>query len=236
MMLVLNVNLKETSSSKVELANSYTPNTFTVLGNETTVELKLPAVDTNKSGVTTKLTVTAKPGTGKTLVDIEGLLFWADTQQSIRTARQVAAGITKVDVNKVDLTYDIKAQASVIGGPSAGSALTIATIAALKGEKPADIVMMTGTINHDGTIGPVSEILEKAKAAKKAGATIFLVPLNEGNDIIYDTAEHCEQYSGTEFCTQETKPRRVDVGKEAGIQIVEVESIGDAMSYFFKNR
>jgi len=148
--------------------------------------MKLPAVDINNSGVVTTLRVTAKPGTGKTLVDIEGLLFWADTQQSIRVARQVAANITGVDINKYDLIYSIKAQASLIGGPSAGSALTIATIAALEGKKPSEAVMMTGTINHDGTIGPVSEILEKAKAAKQAGASMLLVPLLQSKDIIYE--------------------------------------------------
>lgn len=213
---------------------SYEPSIFITTGNETVVEMKLPAVDVNKTGVVTTLKIAAKPGTGRTLVDIEGLLFWADTQQSIRVARQVAADITKIDIEKIDLTYTIKAEASLIGGPSAGSALAIATIAALQGKKPADNVMMTGTINHDGTIGPVSEILEKAKAAKQGGATLFLVPLLQSRDVVYETTEHCEQYGSTEFCTQETKPRKVDVGKEAGIEIIEVSSVQEAMEYYFK--
>lgn len=215
---------------------SYTPSLFHATGNETIIEMRLPAVDVNKTGVVTTLRVEAKPGTGRTLVDIEGLLFWADTQQSIRVARLVAADTTKIDINSVDLTYTIKAEASLIGGPSAGSALAIATIAALQGKKPADNVMMTGTINHDGTIGPVSEILEKAKAAKEAGATLFIVPLLQSRDVIYETTEHCERYGNTEFCTQETKPKKVDVGKEAGIEIIEVASIQEAMEYYFKNQ
>ncbi len=217
----------------IENEVSYTSPSFLTIENETTVEMKLPAVDVNKSGVVTTLKVTAKPGAGRTLVDIEGLLFWADTQQSIRVARQVAANITKVDVNKVDLIYSIKAQASLIGGPSAGSALTIATIAALRGEKPLEAVMMTGTINHDGTIGPVSEILEKAKAAKNAGASIFLVPLLQGKEVIYETTQHCETYGNTEFCTEETRPKRIDVSQEAGIKIIEVSSIPEAMEHYF---
>ena len=92
---------------------------------------------------------------------------------------------------------------------------------------------MTGTINHDGSIGPVSEILEKAKAAKRTGATIFLVPLQEGKEVVYETTEHCEKYGGTEFCTQETVPRRVDINKESGIEIIEVSSIDEAMKYYF---
>ena len=232
--------IEKKSSQQNQLTNqeqsqtvSYTPNTFTLSGNETTVEMKLPAVDTNKSGVVTTLKITAKPGTGKTLVDIEGLLFWADTQQSIRVARQVAAETLGININNFDLIYSIKAQASIIGGPSAGASLAIATIAALQGKKPSDNVMMTGTINHDGTIGPVSEILEKSKAAKQAGATIILVPLSQGKDVVYDTSQHCEKYGDTELCTEETRPRRVDVGQEAGIEVIEVSSIDEARSYFF---
>ncbi len=244
LMLALQFSQKQSSKSAIEEKQagterkeekiSYEPVLFIANGTETTVEMKLPAVDTNKSGVVTTLKVTAKPGTGRTLVDIEGLLFWADTQQSIRTARQVAANITKIDINAVDLIYTIKAQASLIGGPSAGAALTIATIAALQGKKPEGDIMMSGAINHDGTIGPVSEILEKAKAAKESGATLFLVPLLQGKEVVYETVEHCEKYGGVEFCTQETQPKRVDVTKEAGIEIKEVENIQDAMSYFFK--
>ncbi len=226
---------KQIVTEKKDEKISYEPLIFVANGTETTVEMKLPAVDTNKSGVVTTLKVTAKPGTGRTLVDIEGLLFWADTQQSIRTARQVAADIAKIDVNTVDLIYTIKAQASLIGGPSAGAALTIATIAALQEKEPAGSIMMTGAINHDGTIGPVSEILEKAKAAKQAGATLFLVPLLQGKEVVYETIEHCEKYGGVDFCTQETQPKRVDVNKEAGIEIKEVENIQEAMSYFFKS-
>ncbi len=233
-MVLLTPQQSETKPTTIDKTQtSYTPNTFLKTGNETTVEMKLPAVDTNKSGVTTSVKVTSKKGTGRTLVDIDGLLFWADTQQSIRVARQVAAEVTKTNVDEIDLTYAIKAQASVIGGPSAGGALTIATIAALEGKKPAENVMMTGAINHDGSIGPVSEILEKAKAAKRAGATIFLVPLQQSQEVVYETSEHCENYGNTEFCNQETLPRKVDISKEVGLQIVEVSTVQEAMNYFF---
>lgn len=199
----------------------------------TFVMMNLAAVDSNGNGVTTPIYVEATKGTGRTLVDIENLLFWADTQQSIRTARQVAGNVTGIDLNKYDLVYNIKANATLVGGPSAGAALAIATIAALEGKQPNSNVIITGTINHDGSVGPVGGILEKAGAAKQEGANIFLVPLTQSQDVVYQNVQHCEKYGGLDVCTTESIPQRVDIENETGINIVEVGSIQDAESYFF---
>lgn len=200
----------------------------------TRVEMRLPAVDADGNGVSTTLKVEASPGSGRTLTDIDNLLFWADTQHSIRIARRVAEGITGKKTEDYDLVYTIEANASVIGGPSAGAALVIATIAALDGKNPKDNVMITGSINHDGSIGPVSAILEKAKAAKDIGADLFLVPLLQSRDVVYDTTEHCEVFGGSEVCTTETRPRRIDIEQESGITIKEIASVEEAMGYFFE--
>src|SRR3972149_7032809 len=134
------------------------------------VSLNVPAVDNDGKGVVTTLKVDAKPGNGKVLVDVNQLLFWTDTQYSIQTAKNVAHQITGVDLSKVDLTYSIETTAPVIEGPSAGAALTIATIAALENKPLNKSVMITGTINADGTIGDVGAVSAKANAAKDAGA------------------------------------------------------------------
>ncbi len=197
------------------------------------VSMNLAAVDSNNNGVTTPLNVEATEGTGRTLVDIENLLFWGDTQQSIRLARQVAGNITGKNLDNYDLIYNIKANATIIGGPSAGAALTIATIAALENKAPNPNVMITGTINHDGTIGPVGGILEKAQASAQEGATLFLVPLGQSNDVVYETSQHCEKYGGLDLCTTETIPKKVNIKNETGINVAEVSNIQDAEKYFF---
>jgi len=220
------LNEKEISGTEEE------QKTFVSLGNSTFVSMKLPAVDAQGKGVSTTLNVEAVKGRGRTLVDIDNLLFWADTQHSIRMARLVADNFTNISVDNYDLVYNIKANASVIGGPSAGAAITIATIFALKGEKPRKDVMITGTINHDGSIGPVSAILEKAKASKEAGAKLFLVPLLQSRDVIYETKKHCERFGFTEICTQETIPKKIDVSEETGIKVIEVANIEEALEYF----
>jgi len=200
----------------------------------TRVKMYLPAVDADGNGVNTILTVEATRGSGRTLTDIDNLLFWADTQHSIRIARKVAENVTGKNEKDYDIVYTIEANASLIGGPSAGAALAIATIAALESKKLNNNVMITGSINHDGSMGPVSAILEKAKAAKEKGAEIFLVPLLQSRDVVYETSEHCEEFGSSEICTTETKPKKVDVAAEAGIEVKEVETIKDAMVYFFE--
>jgi uncharacterized protein len=201
-------------------------------GNYTLVKMKLPAVDSEGNGVSTTLSVEASKGTGRTLVDIENLLFWADTQHSIRMARLVADDFTNESVEEYDLIYNVEANASIIGGPSAGAALTLATIFALRGKQPREDVMITGTINHDGSIGPVSAILEKAKASRDAGASIFLVPLLQSRDVVYETKKHCEEFGGFEVCQTETIPKKINVGEEADIEVIEVGDIEEALEYF----
>jgi uncharacterized protein len=199
------------------------------------VTLYLPAVNDEKIGVVTKLIVESTEGTGNTLVNIDNVLFWGDTQNSIRIAKKVAQNITNINVDRVNLIYSIEANASVVGGESAGAALTIATIAALENKIPNPRVVITGTINHDGTIGPVGEILEKAKAAKSVNASIFLVPLLQSREIIYETKKHCEKFGNSEYCTEEQIPKKINVSQEAEIQVIEVGTIREAMDYFFEN-
>jgi uncharacterized protein len=210
------------------------PTRFIKSEDSTLVEIKVPAVNSDGKGVATIISVEVTEGNGRTFVDIENLLFWADTQQSIRMARYVAGQTTKKDLNKYNLVYNIKADATVIGGPSAGSALTIATIFALEGLNPREDVFISGTINHDSTIGYISEVVEKAKASKEAGASIFLVPLLQSRGIIYETKEHCQEFGTSEICTTETRPIQVDLKEKYGLNVIEVENIKDAVSYFLR--
>ena len=92
--------------------------------------------------------------------------------------------------------------------------------------------MITGTVNHDGSIGPIGGVLEKAKAAKQVGAIKFIVPLLQGNEIVYETVEHCETFGIMEWCSTERIPKQVDIANESGLEIIEVGSIEEALTYF----
>jgi uncharacterized protein len=195
-------------------------------------QINLLAVDQNGNGVATPLIVEATPGDGKILTDIEKLLFWTDTQQSIQTARNVAFNEANIDMNDYDIVYSVSSDATVVGGPSAGAALTIATVAALENKTLKNDIVITGTIEPDGTIGQVGGVLEKAKAAKDIGAKIFLVPQGQSQETYLKPQENCTRRAGFIFCETKYDRVTVNIGEDAGISVIEVESISDALKYF----
>ena len=206
------------------------PNTYSM------ASTLLPAVDSDGKGVVTPLNVEIKTGRGHTLTNIDKLLFWVDTQQSIQIARTVAESITNISTKNYDIIYAIEAgNATIVGGPSAGAALTITTIAALQNKTINKEVMITGTINLDGTIGPVGGALEKASAAKDVGATIFLVPKGQGSEVKVTPQQNCTNEPGFVYCETTYKRQEVNIGQSLGITVLEVSKIEDALPYFIEN-
>lgn len=225
----------------VSIINFPQPNTQEIVNTtqspitSSTVTINLPAVDEQGNGVVARLKVQTLSGEGRILTNINQLFFWVDTQYSIRTAEEVARNLTGKDLSKTDLIYTIETNASIIEGQSAGAGLTIATIAAIENKQLNPNVMITGTINPDGTIGPVGSILAKAKASKDVGTKLFLVPLGQGVQTNYLPEQHCEQSAQFTFCTTEYKSQKVNISKDAGIEIREVSTINDAIKYLIKD-
>jgi len=227
------------SSETIEYYN-YTQNVvsfepYTEFLNETNVSaarIIVPAVDQDGNGVATILDVQVVRGERRALVNIDNLFFWTDTQNSIRVSRTVAENITGFDLSFYDIIYTITANASIIEGPSAGGAMTVATIAALERKGTNLSVMMTGTMEPDGSIGPVGEITAKAKAAKEIGAELFLVPKGQSVETVYDSREVCENIGWTKICRIERTPKQVNVQEEAGIPVIEASNIRDVLPYF----
>ncbi len=194
--------------------------------------IEMPAVDQEGKGVTTSLDVQMVPGNGKTLTNVDKLFFWTDTQNSIRTAKSVAESITQKSLSNYDLVYTINANATVIEGPSAGAALTIATIAAIENKPLNKSVMITGTINPDGTIGQIGGVVEKATAAREIGAELFLVPTGQSSANVLSSERNCRKVGISQICSLQQVSHAVDVSQESGIEIKEVSSIEDALKYF----
>lgn len=203
---------------------------------ERSVSMKLPAVNGNDSGVSAVLSAGAKKGTGNIFVAINDILSNPDTQHSVRSAAIVAANYENKSLEEIDLFYSISAFAPAIEGPSAGAALAVSTVAVLENKTLNPDVMMTGTINHDGTIGPSGKILEKARAAKQAGAKIFLVPigLKSGLETNYTENNYCKVWGKSEYCSMEITPAKIDIEKETGISIIEVADLKEALKYFIQ--
>jgi Lon-like protease len=74
----------------------------------------------------------------------------------------------------------------IVGGPSAGLMFTLTVFNALS---PEDLtggrkIAGTGTINPDGSVGPIGGVEQKVAAAEAAGATIFLSPAENYADAL----------------------------------------------------
>lgn len=195
--------------------------------------INVPAVDDEGNGVVTALDVQVSPGSGKILTNIDKLFFWVDTQNSIRKATKVAEDITGKGISQYDIVYTVRANASVIEGGSAGAALTIATIAGLQNKTINSSVMITGTIEEDGSIGPIGEVVAKAIGAKEAGAKLFLVPNGQGSSKVYRPLRNCYSEAGFEICETKTVSEKIFISKDVGIEVREVKTVSEAMQYFF---
>jgi uncharacterized protein len=217
---------------KVETFKVYYKN---LTSNTTKVFIPLLAVDENGNGKIVKLFVEAKEGKGSILVNIENIFFWIDTQESIRTAKEVAEKVLNRKINDTDLIYEIESEAKVVGGPSAGAAITIATIAALTNKTLNPYVAITGTIDENGNIGGVGGIIEKAKAAKDFGIKILLVPKGQSIYYITEQKRECRKFEYFEYCIIRNELKKVEVEKEVGIKVYEVKDIREAMKFFFEN-
>ena len=81
----------------------------------------------------------------------------------------------------VDLPFDVNFRKREIGGPSAGLTYALAVYDLLEEKDIANgrSVATTGTIDLEGRVGQVGGIEDKAVAAKRAKADLFLVPEEE---------------------------------------------------------
>ncbi|MBX3284152.1 MAG: PDZ domain-containing protein [Actinobacteria bacterium] len=90
--------------------------------------------------------------------------------------------------DRPDYTFPIEVEidSGQVGGPSAGLAFTLAILDRIT---PGDLtgpdpVAVTGTIELDGSVGPVGGVLQKTEAAVRAGAKLFIVPTQEYEDAV----------------------------------------------------
>lgn len=100
-----------------------------------------------------------------------------------------------------------------IDGPSGGAGLTVGVIAAARKVDLLDKVTITGTINPDGTVGPVSYIPTKMRAAARDGYETIVIPSLVTREF--------DQASG-----REVNLRRF--GSSLGLRVVPVELVGQA--------
>ncbi len=85
-----------------------------------------------------------------------------------------------------DLPYEVTIDAGNVGGPSAGMMFSLAIYDKLTpGPLTGGLDFAgTGTIQSDGTVGPIGGIVQKMFAAEDAGVDYFLAPADNCSDVV----------------------------------------------------
>lgn len=146
-----------------------------------TVEVNVLAYHTNPDGseagsmYPTQITVGGrtdnKPRVG--FVESEVSATGAQWRSAGWSAALTAAQLTDFNPMAMQVTYTFEGR---LDGPSAGALMTIGVLAAVRGDTPRADAAMTGTINPDGTIGPVGGIVHKIAGAAAAGKKLVVIP------------------------------------------------------------
>jgi predicted ATP-dependent protease len=142
---------------------------------------------TSDRGYVLRADVKLAEGQGRVLVNTE-VLNGMDIQTSVRTAAAVVEALTGASFGNTDIILTITSDVTVdaVDGPSAGAAITVALLAALRRVDVMEGVYITGTINSDGSVGKVGGVPYKALAAAEEGAETVIVPAGQGMVTLYE--------------------------------------------------
>lgn len=171
------------------------------------------AVTTHGGGNLGTVEATVQPGTGRVLLDTDPFVG-TDTQDSAQTAARVAARLTSTSLRNTDVVYSFDISGRTIGGPSAGAAMTVATVAAIRNDTVRSDGVVTGAVRSDGRVGRVGSVLEKAVAAGRGEMSLLLVPPDQTRVTYYrrDTGEVVDP--SLVVRGEAVEPVRVDLNRE----------------------
>jgi predicted S18 family serine protease len=114
-------------------------------------------------------------------------------------------------LNQYSFAFDAEGN---IDGPSAGGLFTASTLALILGDSLQSEVTMTGTINPDGSIGPVGGIPLKVQAAHEQGKRRVVIPAGQltpqlrdlETELGIEVQEAADVYQAYEFLTDKPLP------------------------------
>ena len=196
------------------------------------VHLSVPAVDSYGRGALAGLTIKAQPGNGSVFIDAKGPLLDENALASLN--RAVGAALAHYAGEPMDLYYFIDAPVAAVEGGSAGAAFSVGALLALNGLQAREGVIITGTVESNGSIGSVGSILPKAIAAKAAGYDLLLVPA--GESVVESSALDCveKKFEGAPYRECVTVTKLVSIANETGIIVMEVSTIDEAFELMWQ--
>jgi len=167
-------------------------------------------------GVATRLKVSLIPGDGSVYLSIEPLSE-LDMQSSLKMASLIAGFISGFELSNYSVLVRIQSNTPIVGGPSAGAALTTALLALFTNGTLNESVVVTGMIMPDTLVGPVGGIPEKLEAAASVGAKLMVIPAGQRISVSLKTGSPVDV---------------VEAGKKLGVTVVEASTIYDVLEYF----
>lgn len=185
-----------------------------------------------EEGTLINISAEVQTGKGRVLVQttpLMGVVF----QDAANTAVSVAENKTGKSLSSSDIIFSIDARDKIpsVDGPSAGALMTLLTISAIDNVELNNSITLTGTIDSDGNVGAIGGVLEKAQAAKDGGKTLFLIPRENSELVIYKDVER--NFHG--FTVIESVPETVNakefIEKNVGIPTEYVDTVDDLIKY-----
>lgn len=199
-------------------------------------KMSVPAVTAEVKGVLTEIEVELVPGKGRILFNAEPFAG-IQTQNSERVAQAVAQNFTGKNLSDKDIIITFRAPAVSIDGPSAGAAMAILLISAIENKPIRNDASITGTIQPDGTIGPVGGVFAKAEAAHNASFKYFLIPRSQ-EIVEQNVDETFSPMPGANLTRTIVRTRNVTRYAEQNwnMTVIPVGDIADAYEVFVKGK
>jgi uncharacterized protein len=131
-------------------------------------------------GGVSKVKIRVGPNEDK-LPEVGVLEQWSGgTGGQMKSSVWVAAFMASSALGRELIDYRFSASTrGFVDGPSAGALFTAAMMAAITGARINPRATMTGTVNPDGSVGPVGGIAEKYKGALKLGYKVLGYPIGQ---------------------------------------------------------
>ena len=148
-----------------------------------TIDDLTAALDDNEPGATVPVTVER--------VDVGEVATEIELVESPDEPGKAIIGFVPFDTTSVRLPFEIAVDTGEIGGPSAGLAFTLTLLDELtQGDLLGGVdVAVTGTIQLDGTVGPIGGLPQKVSAVRQAGIEHFIVPAGQSDSDMAAAAE-----------------------------------------------
>ncbi len=173
-----------------------------------------------------------RSGEGRVLVQTKPLMGTV-FQDAANTAVYVAQNKSGMQLSGSDVIFSIESQKEIpsVDGPSAGALMTLLVTSALEKKELKNDVTLTGTIDQYGHVGAIGGVVEKAKAAKESGKTLFLLPKENSQLVQY--IEKTRKRAGLTITRQvpQTVDARQYIEANIGIKVEYVDNIDDIMNY-----